>query len=992
MAGSANSAQNESRLINDLDLQLTAPDGTIFKGNVIVNGFSVPNGVHDSINNVERINLAPSATMPSGKWQLEVSHTGGLDQSYSLVLTGDASLDEKADLVAFEGAIFPSSTSPLVNDLITIRLSYLNQGTADSGQFRVTLEDLTEGTTLYDGQRPSLTSGIMGSLTIYHSFTSTGDHDMRLTIDVDSEIVEVNDESNGVNNNIEEMTITVSALGVRLVTLDSNGQEDPSLVNQTLDPRTAEGFTWPIILKHEGTDTQSVKLQMSQVQTPSLIRPDTLLSPEDDWSKYSDLSGPFTLSAMGDGGDSIHLNITMNDDDADLSTTTNRYAMAGTYVMDLTAKYSDNPSVKHSIRLRLVVEEVKDVQVAAAGTGGLEAVPGQSTSFSISVRNTGNSPALYDLDCHSENRWQVQLGQSNSSSYSFEPLEILEYLPMQIRLYVPPVVNGIPAAGTSDSITCSVTSELDPSLNISETVILTVKALESFETNLVDDAGLDVGPAAYARNINVDTGERLNITLEVENTGNADLDLTVRINPELTTWTIQVSHESDVANREVEVNILPGESAEIRFEVLVSPVALRDDENHLVIKTSQDQSNFIINETTLIVKDEIGLNFLTEEGYSFTTDVSGKFTYSTIMIENAGNSVISLDWSNSLAPDGWEVGFADPVDYLNPRESVELIIAIKAPDNQPASNSVFDLGIYATIDNSFETLQVVATYPVAVQPGAYCAIQYDNDVRPLLGVERGGSSSQKVTVTNIGNLPLDTSISTKIEASGWDVTVSEDTVSGLGVGSSLELEITVESNDDTSSGIEELEFTCGSDSVILEISVENRQEQGGLFGIMPLWAASSIMFVLLSVGVILARRIKKSAPKDNSGEELVAPDAHSIPDDGLRMQAVMDSVVGQESLASGGVTAEEIANALSKSIPSLPALGAPAVIPSGRPPSAIPSGRPPSAIPQVRPPVAVPTPQIPLGPPLPATGLPPGWSVEQWQHYGHQWLIQQSQQ
>jgi hypothetical protein len=34
----------------------------------------------------------------------------------------------------------------------------------------------------------------------------------------------------------------------------------------------------------------------------------------------------------------------------------------------------------------------------------------------------------------------------------------------------------------------------------------------------------------------------------------------------------------------------------------------------------------------------------------------------------------------------------------------------------------------------------------------------------------------------------------------------------------------------------------------------------------------------------------------------------------------------------------------------------------------------------------------PLPPPLPPTGLPPGWSMEQWQHYGHQWLAQQSQQ
>ena len=173
----------------------------------------------------------------------------------------------------------------------------------------------------------------------------------------------------------------------------------------------------------------------------------------------------------------------------------------------------------------------------------------------MSVRNTGNSPAIYDLDCYSENRWQVQLGQSNSSSYSFEPLDILEYLPMQVRLYVPPVVDGLPAAGSTDSVTCSVTSETDPSLNISETVVLTVKALESFATNLLDDNGIDVGPAATARDINVDTGERLNLTLLIENTGNTQLDLTVRVNPELTTWTIQVSSGTQTENREVQISI-----------------------------------------------------------------------------------------------------------------------------------------------------------------------------------------------------------------------------------------------------------------------------------------------------------------------------------------------------------------------------------------------------------------------------------------------------
>ena len=93
---------------------------------------------------------------------------------------------------------------------------------------------------------------------------------MRLTVDADSNVEEINDEINGVNNNVEEMIITVAALGVRLVTLDSSGIEDMGMVNQTLDPREAEGYTWPVKLKHEGTGQESVKLQLSQVQTQAL--------------------------------------------------------------------------------------------------------------------------------------------------------------------------------------------------------------------------------------------------------------------------------------------------------------------------------------------------------------------------------------------------------------------------------------------------------------------------------------------------------------------------------------------------------------------------------------------------------------------------------------------------------------------------------------------------------------------------------------------------
>ena len=494
---------------------------------------------------------------------------------------------------------------------------------------------------------------------------------------------------------------------------------------------------------------------------------------------------------------------------------------------------------------------------------------------------------------------------------------------MQVRLYVPPVADGLPAAGSTDSVTCSVTSEADPSLNISEIVTLTVRPLESFATNLLDDSGIDVGPASYARDVNVDTGERLNLTLLIENTGNAPLDLTVRVNPELTTWTIQVSHESDTDNREVSLQISPGQSDQVRFEILVSPVAERNDENRLVIKTSQDVSNFIINETTLVVKDEIGLDIRSSGLTSLSALPSGDFTYTTLMIENTGNSQIGIEWSNSLPPDGWEVGFASPPTLLGPRESSELIVGIKPPVNQAATESAFDLGIYATINNGFETLQVSASYPVEVQSGAFCAIEYDSDAKPLLGVDRNGESSQTVTIRNIGNTPLTVDLLEQIDAKNWEIDLSETSISDLEAGMSKDVDITVKTNDDTEAGIEELTLFCGETSIVLEVSVQNTKSQGGLFGIVSPEIAYSIIGVLILGVAIVARRIKKSAPKDYSGEELVAPDAHSIPDTGERMQAVMDSVVAQESLASGGVSAEEIADALAQSIPSLPTLQRP---------------------------------------------------------------------
>ena len=89
-------------------------------------------------------------------------------------------------------------------------------------------------------------------------------------------------------------------------------------------------------------------------------------------------------------------------------------------MLEITARYEYQPTVAHTQRITIQVEQLDQVQVVAAGTSGLEAVPGESSVFSISVRNTGNAPAQYSLECSSDQRWQVMLGTSNSSQIDFE--------------------------------------------------------------------------------------------------------------------------------------------------------------------------------------------------------------------------------------------------------------------------------------------------------------------------------------------------------------------------------------------------------------------------------------------------------------------------------------------------------------------------------------------------------------------------------------------
>ena len=67
-------AQNQPKLINNLDLVLVDPSGNEWLGNDFQQGFLHKEAVLIVINNVERIKIAPGTYSNSGDWLVKVMH------------------------------------------------------------------------------------------------------------------------------------------------------------------------------------------------------------------------------------------------------------------------------------------------------------------------------------------------------------------------------------------------------------------------------------------------------------------------------------------------------------------------------------------------------------------------------------------------------------------------------------------------------------------------------------------------------------------------------------------------------------------------------------------------------------------------------------------------------------------------------------------------------------------------------------------------------
>ena len=1028
-AGSAIAPQSEARLVNNLDLVLVGPDGTEWLGNDFSQGFTTTGGQADEVNNVERIRVAPGA-LPAGAadYVVKVLHRGGTQQDFALVMSAVATPTPQPDLAVFDGSILLSSENPLKDDLVSIRLAWVNQGTSTTPSFDIVLEDTTAQTVLATATRPALGPGMIDSYTIFHQFTTTGTHTLRLSVDTGGAVDEMNDAVTGTDNNVWVQDVEVMALGVRVVVANPDGsvpttsEQRAANAQMVLDVRNDSGIDVPLSILHEGTGNQSVSVSATMVQIPVPGRDDFFLPSPDMWTRTFDQTPTFTLTAQGTQDANKSLNLRLEDIDADLTSDPSnpRYVRAGTYVIEVSARYEFQPTVTHTQRITIEVEQLDQVQVVAAGTSGLQAIPGESSVFSISVRNTGNAPAQYSLDCISAQRWQVMLGTSNSSQLDFEPLNILEYLPMSIRVFVPLVADGMPAAGDTDTVTCYVTSLTDTTMNFTETVTITVLAQESFDVHLEDDEGR-VGPNHLASDVAVDSGQMVFMNMSIVNTGNIEISVDVSVLPDNPQWAIQVSHDGVDDSRRVALTLGPGQTTQVQFIFGVPVTAEEGDSNVFTIRTERSLSNFRQNITTLVVKDELGVLLTPPADNRIDTRIADVFSYGEFVVKNTGNTNLGLTWTHGLAPDGWTVGFANPTVYLEPREEKIVRFGLIPPAQAAATENAFEVLINVNATNNGRFVEASETVTVGVLPSAFGNITASKAGEGILqGISRDSGRTEIFIVRNDGNTPLNAELTAvlvdkeNVQRTDWSVDVSPATVVNLGVGEEIEVEVSLMPADDVERGASFLLLNLSADQALVtsiqrDVSVEIATGAGGLFNILPPAVSITLVVALLGAGLILARRMKASGALVDDGASLVAPNTHTNPDMlGERRDEALDLGTAVDELTSGEVSDEEIAQAIMQSmdLPATPAAVPQGLPPTGMPPKAnVPLGMPPAGMPPapaktlpqlplpapapapVQP--AAPAPTLAQGPPLPPGGLPAGWTMEQWQHYGHEWLKRQ---
>ena len=615
-----------TQLQNNLDMVITAPDGTVYKGNDFANGRSTTGGDADDVNNVEVV-LIDQAN--SGVWNVritDVSHGGQRsDQPFALAVRGAGVNDLRSDPLPVPTTFALSTSIPQVNEECQFSIQIENQGGGSADGLRI---EAIAGTQNLGDVEIDLGPGMMRWVS--WDWTPLNEGTQAITIRIDPDNIE---EEIDEDNNLFEIPIAVSAPGVRVTTAQT-------------------------VLEIEEASQSSTSWQL-QIRNTALISTNASISASSPMriSNGQEMNGWFTSFTQTnfalDGSEASSVGFTLVHDES---------PPPGLYQLTITARDDDN-DIEFPLTLSLNVPTLSDVSFQAPFST-LQVHPATPTSFTVDVQNDGNGLQGYNLFIESPIGWWVGLDNLGSSIGSASgstgaiPLEGAR----TVEMTVTPQIGTPPPPGQTLQAILRVTSQVDPTLTWSYTIQMQV--IEFNSATIESESTLST--------LRPDSKVFLQYT--VSNLGNTELTFNPNVDDRPGGWSVIAGSSS--------FTVPTGESASYMLGIEGNGLAAGGPFTlHL---TTQDGYR-ITWEGVLDVVEE-AKPVVTFTGI---TDSMGA-TLSEIpvgspgfvghwLITNDGSSTWTPELSLDLPDSTWD-GICDPIDEIQAGASLEANCIITAPE------------------------------------------------------------------------------------------------------------------------------------------------------------------------------------------------------------------------------------------------------------------------------------------------------------------------
>ena len=803
-----------TQLQNNLDMVITAPDGTVYKGNDFAGGASTTGGDADDVNNVEVI-LIDSADM--GVWLVnitDVSHGGQRsDQTFALAVRGAGVNDLRSDPLPI-GASFQLSTAiPQVNDECQISIQIENQGGGRAEGLRI--QAIAGGQNLGEVEidlGPGMTRWATWDWTPVNEGTQT----ITIRIDANNDFEEIDED-----NNLFETIVAVSAPGVRVTS--------PMTVKDIVDS-TSTSTSWELSIRNTALLPTNASISSSNAQR---ITDGAVM---DGWFKS------FTQTTFAlDGAESESLTFTL---------VHNIAPPPGLYQLTITAHDEDN-DLDFPLTLTLDVPVLPGVSFLMPFST-LQVHPSEPTSFTIDVQNEGNGFQGYNLYLEAPNSWWVGLDSlgsttaASSGSTGAIPLDGARTVDMTV---VPP--DGVtPAAGLALVANLRVISQVDPLQQWLQPIPMVV--IEHAEAIIEEESTPGV----------LRPDSTVYIQFTITNLGNTALMLQPNVDNRPGGWSVVLGSQAfDVPIGEAMPYVLGLEGNGL---AVGGPLTLRLSTDDGFVTTWSGALE-VVEEAQLNVEFISVASMLDEPISEVPAGVPG-FKASWRII-NDGSAAWTPTLSLSLPDETWS-GICDPAGQIDGGGTADVVCMITAPSYAMAGWQP-EIGLVVDADGVIETSSVQV--PIAANPAVVWRTLSIEEAK------EGETSMIHLEIENLGNTRIEHRVMVDAPK-GWTASIEGDAIASLAIGASQGFRISILPTDPGAStvsfSLDGAENVPGSShEVPLDVIDDpNRSSESGFSANVGMIGLILLILVGGIAAAILMIQLRRKPP-----ETAPAPTAFSTP-------------------------------------------------------------------------------------------------------------------